>query len=55
MRNFLTYTISFCMLSFSIGRVVGYDYGHTKAIKSCVEEPQECKETYQFFNLGENK
>jgi hypothetical protein len=38
-----------------------YTNGYNEAIKSCVEDPQECKETYQsfnfyqLFNLGGNK
>jgi hypothetical protein len=56
-------TIYYLIALFGVtGLVIGltvnstsYTNGYNEAIKSCVEEPQKFKETYQLFNLGENK
>jgi hypothetical protein len=34
---------------------IGYDNGKDKAIKICIEKPQECKIQYDFIKLQENQ
>lgn len=40
---------------FLIGSSLGYDYGKNTTIKYCIEQPKECKTTYDYLKLQENK
>lgn len=40
---------------FLMGSSLGYDNGKNTTIKYCIEQPKECKTTYDYLKLQENK
>lgn len=43
------------LLIFLMGSSLGYDNGKNTTIKYCIEQPKECKTTYDYLKLQENQ
>lgn len=42
-------------LIFLVGSSLGYDNGKNTTIRYCIEQPKECKTTYDYLKLQENQ
>ena len=43
------------LLVFLMGSSLGYDNGKNTTIKYCIEQPKECKTTYDYLKLQEDQ